>query len=114
MRIGGEKASLAIKGCTQGAVRSEYEYDIPVHQARELLNMCDGPILEKIRYSILVEGLRWEIDEFLGENAGLVVAEVELQNENQTILLPDWVDREVTGDARYYNSNLCRHPYRQW
>jgi len=114
VRTVGEKAFLTVKGCVSGCVHTEYEYEIPVSHAHELLKICDGPVLEKIRYTVDVGGLQWEVDEFLGENEGLIVAEVELQNENQGIDLPDWAGEEVTGDPRYYNSSLCARPYSKW
>jgi CYTH domain-containing protein len=76
--------------------------------------LCDRPLIEKIRYKIYLKNLIWEVDEFLGENQGLILAEVELTHENQTIELPDWIDREVTGDRRYYNASLVKYPYQQW
>ena len=114
VRIAGEKAFLTVKGCVSGCVHTEYEYEIPLNQAQELLKMCDGPVLEKIRYGADVKGLHWVIDEFLGENAGLILAEAELQNENQNIDLPDWAGAEVTGDPRYYNSSLIINPFSKW
>ena len=115
VRIAGDSAWLTIKGPNQGAVRSEFEYEIPLADAAELLDtLCKHPLIEKTRYKVLVGKLVWEIDEFTGENAGLIVAEVELDAEDQQISLPDWVGEEVTGDPRYYNANLIRHPYREW
>ncbi len=96
------------------ATRAEYEYEIPVSHAEELLKICDGPVLEKIRYVVGCNGLIWEVDEFLGENEGLVVAEVELRSEDQSFDRPDWVGQEVTTDPRYFNSNLCINPYSEW
>jgi len=114
VRLAGEKAYLTVKGSVSGCTRAEYEYEIPASHARELLKICDGPVLEKIRYRVDMSGLSWEVDEFLGDNAGLIVAEIELQNENERVDLPDWVDGEVTGDPRYYNSNLINHPFCRW
>ena len=97
-----------------GATRAEYEYPIPVSHAEELLKICDGPVLEKNRYAVDHNGLIWEVDEFLGENEGLIVAEVELKSEDQSFDRPEWVGQEVTDDPRYFNSNLCVHPFRKW
>ena len=115
VRIVGEKAYLTLKGPTQGMSRSEFEYDIPVTDAEILLNtLCQRPWIEKWRYRIPMGDLVWEVDEFLGENQGLILAEVELVSEDQTLDLPDWIGQEVTGDRRYYNSNLVNYPYQQW
>jgi adenylate cyclase len=115
VRIEGESAMLTIKGRTSGATRSEWEYPIPVADAQAFLDtLCERPIIEKRRYRIPHEGMLWEVDEFLGENAGLVVAEIELTAEGQAFARPDWVGEEVTHDARYFNANLLRHPYSKW
>jgi CYTH domain-containing protein len=114
VRIAGDEAFLTIKGANAGATRAEFEYAIPPADARELLALSDGPIVQKRRRVIAHEGFNWEVDEFLGDNAGLVVAEIELQTEDQDFAKPDWVGREVTGDPRYYNSSLASHPYRLW
>ncbi len=106
---------LTIKGITVGATRAEYEYEISAKDANEMLdNLCEKPIIEKKRYVIDFADLTWEIDEFDGENNGLVVAEVELTDEDQKIALPGWIGDEVTGDPRYFNSNLIKHPYSKW
>jgi CYTH domain-containing protein len=110
-----DKGYLTIKGKTSGATRREYEYQISYQDALEMLaELCEKPIIEKVRYKITYQGLIWEVDEFRGENLGLVVAEVELKDENQQIILPAWVDREVTSEQKYYNSNLFKHPYSKW
>jgi len=114
VRLSGEKAFLTIKGMNSGATRAEYEYEIPVSHAEALLKICDGPVLEKNRYTVDYNGLIWEVDEFLGENEGLIVAEVELKSEDQSFDRPDWVGQEVTDDPRYYNSNLCAHTFSKW
>lgn len=115
VRIAGSQGFLTIKGESAGAVRAEYEYEIPVADAREMLeNLCSRPLIEKTRYSVGFAGMRWEIDEFAGENEGLIVAEIELADERAHIDLPPWTGREVTGDPRYYNSSLARTPYRSW
>ena len=115
VRLVGDRGYLTIKGLSQGISRAEYEYPIPAKDAQEMLdNLCEPPLIEKTRYKIEIAGLIWEVDEFAGENQGLIVAEVELTNENQTIELPDWIDQEVSDDHRYYNVNLVQHPYSQW
>ena len=115
VRTIGDKGYLTIKGITVSATRSEYEYVIPVREANEILdNLCEQPLIEKIRYKIPVSGLIWEIDEFTGANHGLIVAEVELSDENQAIALPGWIGDEVTNDPKYFNSNLIAHPYSVW
>jgi adenylate cyclase len=115
VRIEGERAFLTIKGKSQGATRGEWEYPIPVLEAAELLDtLCPPPLVEKYRHRITFGAHTWEIDEFLGVNAGLVVAEIELASETEAFEKPDWVGTEVTHDARYFNSNLIRHPYSAW
>ena len=110
-----DKGYLTIKGKSTGPSRAEYEYEIPLPDDLELLHqVCEQPILEKFRYQIVYEGLVWEVDEFQGENAGLVVAEVELTEEYQAVLLPAWVGQEVTSEPRYYNSQLVKYPFSQW
>ena len=115
VRIEGGRAVLTIKGKTTGAARGEWEYDIPVADATELLDgLCEQPQVEKIRHRIEHAGHTWEVDEFLGLNAGLFVAEIELDAEDEAFEKPDWIGVEVTGDKRYYNSSLIRQPYSQW
>lgn len=115
VRIEGGRAVLTIKGKSTGAARGEWEYDIPVADATELLDgLCEQPQVEKIRHRIEHAGHTWEVDEFLGLNAGLVVAEIELDAEDEAFEKPDWIGVEVTGDKRYYNSSLIRQPYSQW
>lgn len=115
VRTAGEKGYLTIKGKSKGASRSEFEYEIPYGEAVDLLKeLCEKPLIEKIRYKINFGGLIWEVDEFTGDNRGLVVAEVELTNEGQEVALPPWVGAEVTGDLRYYNSSLIRNPFSAW
>lgn len=112
VRIAGDKGYLTLKGKTQGMARSEFEYEIPLDDAKEMLDiLCDRPLIEKIRYKIKVDNLIWEIDEFLGDNQGLLLAEVELSSEHQEVNLPLWITEEVTQDSRYYNSNLAKNPY---
>ena len=115
VRIEGGHAVLTIKGANVGAARGEWEYPIPLLDAAELLDgLCEQPLIEKYRRRIMYAGMVWEVDEILGANAGLVVAEIELESEDQGFDKPDWVGEEVSDDARYYNANLIRHPYSQW
>jgi adenylate cyclase len=115
IRIAGDKGFLTIKGATIGAVRSEYEYEIPLDDARSLLNeLCPQPQIEKKRYTIPFRSFTWEIDEFFGLNAGLIVAEIELEAEDQIFERPEWIGKEVTGDPRYYNAALCIEPFSSW
>ncbi len=114
VRIAGESAWLTIKGASVGASRAEFEYPIPLGDAQALLKLADGPCVEKIRYIVPHAGMNWEVDEFLGANVGLVVAEIELQNESQTFESPPWLGSEVTEDPRYFNSQLAAHPFTHW
>lgn len=114
IRIQGDRAFLTIKGPTRGATRTEFEYEIPVADAESLLELCDGPLVEKMRYVVPCEGLSWEIDVFEGANAGLVLAEIELKSEDQPFARPPWLGMEVTDDPRYYNVNLATLPYGAW
>jgi adenylate cyclase len=115
VRIGGDQAYLNIKSMTLGMTRDEFEYSIPCEDAEHMLaNLCSGAVIEKIRHHAQVGGLLWEIDEFLGANDGLVVAEVELDSEDQIFEKPDWAGEEVTHDRRYYNVSLVRHPFAEW
>ncbi len=115
VRVGGDKARLTIKGPSHGATRAEYEYPIPLADAEEMLaTLCIRPVIQKNRYRIEHQGFTWEVDEFAAENAGLLLAEIELQHEEETFPLPDWIGEEVTGDPRYFNSYLVQHPYTQW
>lgn len=115
VRIEGEEGRLTIKSKGSGVRRGEWEYPIPLPEAQELLDtLCERPLVEKYRRRIEHAGFTWEVDEFLGENAGLVVAEIELPSEDTVFARPDWIGREVSGDKRYYNSSLIRFPYSQW
>ena len=110
-----DKGYLTIKGITIGATRAEYEYEIPAAEANEMLDtLCEQPIIEKKRYKIPSDGFTWEIDEFGGVNQGLIVVEIELEDENQEFSKPDWIGEEVTGDPRYFNSNLIANPFTTW
>lgn len=112
--IGTGFAALTIKGATQGISRAEFEYQIPVADAEELLRLCIGSIIEKVRHDIQHGGLTWEVDVFHGDNEGLVVAEVELERADQAIDKPAWIGAEVTNDKRYYNAALVGRPFRTW
>lgn len=115
VRVAGEQAWLTIKGKTEGVARLEMEYPIPVTEAMQLLDqLCLTPLIEKYRYRIAQGDLVWEIDEFLGENAGLVVAEIELSAADQVFDQPDWLGAEVSDDPRYFNSALIRQPFSRW
>ncbi len=115
VRIEDQTAMLTIKGKTEGIARGEWEYAIPVSDAQELLDgLCEQPLIEKNRYRILIEDLVWEVDEFFGDNAGLVVAEVELSSADQAFVKPVWCGEEVSHDHRYANANLFKHPFKLW
>jgi adenylate cyclase len=115
VRAAGDKGYVTIKSSNAGPSRSEYEYEVPLADVNEMLeHLCHRPLIEKIRYRIQFGGMTWEVDEFEGENRGLIVAEVELEHEDQKISLPDWIGREVTSDPRYFNSNLVAHPFSRW
>jgi CYTH domain-containing protein len=115
VRVAGEDGFLTIKGTSKGLTRAEYEYPIPATEANEMLDtLCPKPLIEKYRYRLEHAGLLWEVDEFLGENRGLTLAEVELADEDQRISLPDWAGEEVSHDPRYFNANLARHPFSRW
>ena len=110
-----DKGFLTVKGITTGATRAEYEYPIPVKDADAMLDdLCEKPLIEKNRYKISFKGFIWEVDEFFGENQGLICAEIELEQEDQLFEKPEWIADEVTGDPKYFNSNLIQNPYRKW
>lgn len=114
VRIFGTKGFLTIKGKTVGMTRLEYEYEIPLQDATELLQLCEKPIIEKERFILPQGSLKWEIDIFEGGNAGLQMAEIELTDENEKVEIPDWVGEEVTMDGRYFNSSLVKNPFKDW
>jgi adenylate cyclase len=115
VRLSGDDAWLTIKGPVEGLSRPEFEYSIPAPDAREMLDtLCAQPLIEKSRYHVVHDGLTWDIDEFHGDNDGLIVAEIELADEDQLVDLPEWAGKEVTGDARYFNSSLVRVPFCRW
>lgn len=115
VRIADNHAWLNIKSATIGTERLEFEYEIPYPDAEEIINsLCNKPLIEKIRHFIPIENHMWEIDEFEGENQGLIIAEIELLEADQTFTKPVWLGDEVTYDLRYYNNNLINHPYNKW
>lgn len=115
VRVAGDLGLITVKGITRGISRLEFEFPIPIAEAEQLLNqLCAHPLIEKLRYRESYGGWTWDIDVFEGENAGLVVAEVELPSLLATVALPSWVGREVSDDPRYFNSNLARHPFTGW
>jgi adenylate cyclase len=114
IRVAGDEAHLNIKSGGLGASRLEYEYAIPVDEARELLKLCPGPLIEKTRHYVDFGGFEWEVDEFGGTNRGLIVAELELDAEDQVFPRPAWLGTEVTHLRRYYNVSLVEHPFSAW
>ena len=115
VRVAGGQGFLNIKSGTLGIRRSEYEYPIPLAEAEEILDaLCEKPLLEKIRHFVSHDQHVWEIDEFAGDNAGLIVAEVELSRPDEPFARPDWLGEDVSLDIRYYNSQLARRPYTTW
>lgn len=114
IRQKGDRGFLTIKGITTGVSRAEFEYDIPLPDALQLLDLCLQPIIDKTRYIVEVNGNTWEIDVFAGANDGLVIAEIELESEEQEFLRPDWLGQEVSDDPRYYNSMLAQTPFTAW
>lgn len=114
VRIAGEQGFLTIKGLTQGASRQEFEYPIPLIDAQALLALCEAGVIDKLRHTVVHAGKSWEVDAFLGENQGLVVAEIELSSEDEPLIKPDWIGQEVTHDSRYYNASLSTLPYQRW
>lgn len=115
IRLSGDKASINIKSMTLGVTRSEFDYPIPADEAELMLQtLCMKPLIEKTRFHVVHEGHTWEIDEFHGDNAGLVVAEIELQDKSEAFSRPDWLGEEVSDDPRYYNVCLVERPFRTW
>ncbi|MDZ7699265.1 MAG: CYTH domain-containing protein [Deltaproteobacteria bacterium] len=115
VRKAGDKGFLTIKGMTEGITRLEFEYEIPVKDAEIMLDtLCEDPLIEKHRHRLEHEGMVWEVDVFMAENEGLVLAEVELESESQEIAFPQWVGPEVSADPRYYNANLVKSPFKDW
>jgi adenylate cyclase len=114
VRAAGKKGFITIKGESKGISRKEYEYTIPLAEATELIDSFAHSEIEKIRYRIKFAGKLWEADEFLGDNKGLIIAEIELQSEDEHFEKPDWVTKEVSDDGRYYNSYLAKNPFGSW
>ncbi|MCC4606047.1 CYTH domain-containing protein [Xanthomonas campestris pv. badrii] len=114
VRVQGEGAFLNLKSREVGHTRQEFEYPIPVADARALLDLCVGGLIDKRRHLVEYQGHVWEVDEFLGDNAGLVVAEIELASADEAFAKPEWIGAEVTDDTRYYNLALASHPFTQW
>lgn len=115
VRIQGERAFLNIKSATIDITRQEFEYEIPLTEATEMLEtLCEKPLIDKTRYHLKNENHVWEIDVFSGDNAGLIVAEIELNDKNENFVKPDWLGDEVSDDARYYNVSLVKHPFKDW
>ena len=114
VRIQGDAAYLNLKSRELGHTRQEFDYPIPVAEARALLELCVGGLIDKRRHYVRHAGHLWEVDEFLGENAGLVVAEIELDSADEAFVKPDWIGRQVTDSARYYNLALASRPYARW
>lgn len=114
IRVKGNIGLMTVKGKTINASRKEFEYQVPLEDAKEMLQLCEQPIIEKIRFEIQHNQKVWEIDEFIGINEGLIIAEIELDDEDEMFELPSWIGAEVTLDPKYYNSNLVENPYSQW
>ena len=116
VRVKGEKGYITVKGIgnDSGASRFEWEKEIPVEDVRDLLKICEPGVIDKTRYLVDCDGHTFEVDEFYGDNEGLVVAEVELCDENEAFTRPSWLGEEVTGDKKYYNSMLMKNPYKNW
>jgi len=115
VRVAGPRGTITVKGKNVGARRAEFEYEIPLAEAERMLDtLCKRPLIEKVRYAVRKGSHTWEIDIFEGDNAGLIVAEIELGSEFETFEKPEWLGQEVTDDPRYFNSNLVANPYRTW
>ncbi len=115
VRLMDRQGYLTLKGSRSGISRPEFEYPIPAGEARELLELfCGEARIRKVRHRLVHRGRRWEIDEFEGRNQGLVLAEVELESPGQSVELPEWIGREVSHEARYYNARLCSRPWKDW
>lgn len=114
VRVTDKKGFITIKGASAGISRKEFEYEIPVSEGIELLDSFALFEVEKTRYRLYFKGKLWEVDEFLGDNTGLVTAEIELKEENEKFELPGWITHEVSDDARYFNSSLAKNPFKNW
>lgn len=114
IRISEDIAYITVKGKTCNTSRLEFEYEIPVNDAVEMLDLCEKPLVEKMRYPLKFQGMLWVVDVFEGNNEGLEIAEIELKKKNQAFMEPPWLGREISGDPRYFNSNLIKSPYLSW
>lgn len=116
VRIKGDKGYITIKGIgsTSGASRYEWEKEIPVNEVEELLKICEPGVIDKTRYHVKIDNYTFEVDEFYGENEGLIIAELELSSETETFPKPEWLAEEVTGNTKYYNSMLMKNPFTKW
>jgi adenylate cyclase len=115
VRVSGEKAWICIKGATNITERQEFEYEIPLDDAQKMLNtLCQPPLIEKVRHEVVFGGFLWEVDEFFGDNEGLVIAEIELDQVGEEFPKPDWLGKEVTEDYRYLNASLVKNPWKTW
>ena len=116
IRIHGERGYITVKGKSNktGTTRFEWEKEIEMQEARSLLKLCEEGVIDKVRYEVRVENHIFEVDEFFGNNKGLVIAEIELKSENETFVKPPWLGKEVTGEVKYYNSNLSKNPFNNW
>jgi len=115
VRIAGARGFITVKARVSNLIRKEFEYEIPLNDAEEMLSeLCNGRIIEKLRYRVPYQGFYWEVDEFLGENAGLITAEIEVTRENQSFIKPEWVGVEVTNKTEYLNSSLSTNPFNGW
>jgi CYTH domain-containing protein len=115
VRVIDDRGYLTVKGISNGATRVEYEYEIPKAEADAMLDyLCEKPLITKKRFKIEFKGFVWEVDEFFGDNQGLIIAELELESEDQVFIKPEWIGEEVTGDPKYFNANLIHHPYSTW
>ncbi len=115
VRLSNDQADLNIKSATLGITRTEYEYPVPVEEAREMLeHLCVRPLIEKTRHYVRIDQHLWEIDVFAGDNEGLIIAEIELKSPDESFAKPDWIGEEVSDDPRYYNVCLVSYPYKEW
>ncbi|MDF2432113.1 MAG: adenylate cyclase [Mucilaginibacter sp.] len=114
VRLAGDHGFITIKGISTGISRKEFEYEIPAKDATELIDNFAGSEVEKTRYRITYAGKLWEVDEFSGDNEGLLMAEIELKQEDEKFEKPDWINKEVSDDERFYNSNLSKNPFKNW
>ena len=114
VRIKGTKGYLTIKGKTVNTSRAEFEYEIPLLEAQQMMALCEKPLIEKTRYEVLENGNCWEIDVFEGDNKGLTVAEIELESEDESFKIPSWAGKEVSHEPKYYNVSLIQHPFKNW